>query len=66
MIQIMFGESQVQVQAGSDGSKVLIALDPKSGIQVVLPMNEEAARIVSASLGSGLIVASALPAVRPF
>jgi len=61
MIQFVLGEAMVQVQQGENGVKVMIATDPASGIQVVMPLPEEAARSIAAALGSGLIVASNLP-----
>lgn len=65
MIQFLLAEAQVQVQAGDNGTKVLVASDPRSGIQVVMPLPEDAARSVAAALGSGLIVASHLPPLKP-
>jgi hypothetical protein len=61
MIQLLLNEAQVHIQPGENGVKVVIATDPKSGIQVVMPLPEQAAKSIAAALGSGLIVASEMP-----
>ena len=47
-----------------DGGKVLIFADRQSGIQVVIPMDRNAVKVISAKL-SGLAIASTTPPFMP-
>jgi hypothetical protein len=61
MIEIVVTEAEVVVSNWPvvPGGKVLI-FKTKTGIQVSVPMDENAARIVAAGLTSGIIIANPL------
>lgn len=60
MLQIHLNNVQVAVQPapGAPGMKLLIFVDPQSGIQVIVPLDEATAKNMAAMLTAGIVIAS--------
>lgn len=61
MIEIHLSQVLISTGVGPNGTKVLVADDAKSGIRVLIPMDEQSARAIAAALSSGLLVTSKVP-----
>jgi len=51
----------ISTGTGPNGLKLFVADDKRSGIRVLIPMDEKAARAVAAALTNGLVIANKIP-----
>jgi hypothetical protein len=65
VIEIVMNDARVDIGSAPDGAKQMRAIDPNSGITVVLTWPKEGAEIIgNALLGqSGLVIAKQVPKV---
>jgi hypothetical protein len=63
VIQITLLEAQAAIVPQPSGVRLLVVNDPGSGIQVVIPFPEEAAKQIGGQLASGVAIASPIGAL---
>jgi hypothetical protein len=63
VIQLTLLEAQAAIVPQPDGVRLLVVSDPSSGIQVVIPFPEDAAKAIGGQLASGVAVASRIGAL---
>jgi len=60
-MEIIMNEAEIKIGTRADGIKAFVAEESRSGIRVIIPLNDEAARAVAAALVSGIVVTDKLP-----
>lgn len=55
--------SEIKVGTRSDGMKAIIATDLKSGLRVIIPLDEVGAKAVATALNNNLVIVPNLPRV---
>ena len=57
MIQITLGQAAINIINLPENAKGIVATDPHTQIQVLIPIDAESVRLLVAALGTGLVVA---------
>jgi len=60
VIQITLLEAKAAIAPQPNGDRLLVVDDPASGIRVVIPFPEEAAKAIGGQLASGVAIAAGL------
>jgi len=63
-MEIVMDRADIKVGKGNDGTKVIIAEDKMSGIRLVIPLDENGARIVATALIGGLHIVDKMPTAQ--
>ena len=61
MIELTMTEADIGIGDAPNGMKCIAATDRRSGIRVIIPLDDQAAKAVALKLSSGLILATKVP-----